>query len=189
LIGGHATVVPPHDELWSLNACYRWLPKPLLTRCTRWFELHNRAWLKGNYGKGREGKGSFADHVKALDKLRIPVYQWKPWPEIRQAIAYPKTTIELSTSHGRYHCGSFDWMVALAIHEEAFCRIDLYGIDLGPLDGEPISARPALEYWLGVAEGSGMTVTAYGGSLFSTFQLVQSRRQYGFEDVENVIYE
>ena len=187
LVGGHALQVPQYDEVWSLNACYRWLPKPLLRHCTRWFELHNRAWLKGNYAKSREAGKSFADHLKALNRLGIPVYQWKPWPEIRHAIEYPKRLVERWTPHGGYHCGSFDWMLALAITERSFSDIGFYGVDLGPLDGEPISARPALEYWCGVAEGQGITITTNGGSLFSTFQLVRSARQYGYDDVENVL--
>ena len=187
LAGGHALIVPAHDEIWSLNACYRWLPKSLLKRCTRWFELHNRDWLRQNYGQGKEGGASFHAHCQALDRLGIPVYQWKPWREIGEAIAYPKERVEQWTPHGRYHCGSFDWMVALAITERQFSTIDLYGVDLGPLDGEPLSARPALEYWLGVAEGQGIVVGGDSSSLFTTLQYRRSHDQYGFQDVENII--
>lgn len=138
----------------------------------------------------REGAGSFAAHVRALDRLAIPIYQWRRWAEITRSVVYPKATVERLVSHGGYHCGSFDWMMALAIQEGTIQDIHLYGVDLGPLDGEPLSARTALEYWIGVAEGRGMRVTVHPPtSLFATYQLIHSHRQYGYDNVDNVRYE
>lgn len=189
LLGGRAKDVGPHDEIWSLNACYRYLPESVTKRCTRWFELHRREWLERGYTRGTEGGKSFADHARSLDALNIPVYQWERWPEIRQSILYPREFVNNWTPHGTYHCGSFDWMVALAITERQFSSIHFYGMRIGPLDSEPISARPALEYWLGVAEGQGITVTTGDSpSLFATYQLVHSYDQYGYHNVDNVIY-
>ncbi len=186
--------VPYHKpgwELWSMNAMYGSKYNVLQEQDSkkgfsfhRWFELHRRAWLLKHYGQR-----GFKEHVRALDLMGIPVYVWgEPWPEISRSIEYPKEHVEAMVSHGRYHAGSFDWMLACALTlSSAFEEIHFYGADMGLFDGEPLSGRPALEYWCGVAEGRGIPIIAHGGSLFKVLQVVQSERQYGAEDVDNIL--
>jgi len=181
-------------ELWCMNALYGDKYHVLREADTkkgfsfhRWFELHRRAWLLKHYGKH-----GFKHHARALDLMGIPVMVWgEPWPEIAKSVEYPKEEVEALVPHGRYHAGSFDWMIALALtdNQSRFSggEIHLYGVDMGLFDGEPLSGRPALEYWCGVAEGRGMKVVAHGGSLFKVLQVVQSERQYGAEDLDNIL--
>lgn len=182
LIGGRLgqskDLPDPSMEWWSLNSVYRHIGDQVAACCSRWFELHNPAWLKK--------EKSLKEYIAKLNGYGMPVYTWKRWPLLTRNRIYPKRAVERLVPHGRYHCGSFDWMLALAIHE-GFKQIHLYGVDLGPVDGEPVSARCSLEYWAGVAEGRGIPVVAHGGALFKTFQFVKSERQYGYEDVDNVL--
>jgi hypothetical protein len=188
----------PGWELWSCNALYGtasnidyWIShKGWFFH--RWFELHTRRWLEKHYGKQ-----GFKQHLRALDMMGSTVYVWgEPWPEVSKSVEYPKEAVESVVPHGRYHAGSFDWMMALAVsmrnpyggvEDAQFGEIHLYGVDLGPLDGEPVSARPCLEYWCGVAEGGGITVVVHGGSLFHNFQYVMTEAQYGATDLDNVL--
>lgn len=108
----------------------------------------------------------------------IPVYLPKANTAVPAAAVYPKAKVEALTSHGTYHAGSFDWMVALAILE-GFKHIRITGVNFAN-GGEPISARPCLEYWLGVAEGWGIKTEVIGGDCFRIFHLTRSDVQYGF---------
>lgn len=108
----------------------------------------------------------------------IPVYLPKPNKLVPKATVYPRKQVEALTPRGEYHAGSFDWLVALAILE-GFTHIQITGVNFA-LGGEPISARPCLEYWIGVAEGRGIKVDVIGGDCFRIFHLVRSDIPYGF---------
>lgn len=108
----------------------------------------------------------------------IPVYLPKRHNLVPAAAVYPRAKVEALTPHGAYHAGSFDWMVALAILE-GFTHIRITGVNFAN-GGEPISARPCLEYWCGIAEGRGITVEIVGGDCFRIFHLTRSDTQYGF---------
>jgi hypothetical protein len=70
--------------------------------------------------------------------------------------------------------GSWDWLVAYAVHLGAV-EITLHGVYLS-LDSardEPISARACLEYWIGYAEGKG-PVGLFDCDLMYQYHLVRS---------------
>lgn len=169
----------PGTEVWSLNSAHEVLPG---VHFHRYFELHRRAYLQ------RYEMGNWEARLKWMRDLKrkdCPVYVWEVWPECKTARLYPKADVEQLTPHGRYHLGSFDWMVALAILE-GFETIKLFAVDFSR-GGEPIGARACLEYWLGFAEGRGIGVEVFGrGDLFKTYQLLRSDKQYGIEDVHLV---
>lgn len=157
-------------ERWGMNGLYRSLPVKYFDR---WFELH----AKGKAWGQRGWREPQADLVELSEQLTL--YLTGHERGIPLGVPYPLKQVEALTPHGSYHAGTFDYMVALAILEGA-TDIMVAGVDFGA-GGEPISARPCMEYWLGVAEGRGIKVTVNSGDLFRIFRLLRTTEQYGFD--------
>lgn len=168
-------------EFWGNNNLHNYMEQ---YPWSRWFQLHNRPYLEKHWAYG------MPNHLGwARQQRQLPFYVFEPrdWPDVRTARRFPVEAIWQLTSRGRYHAGSADWQVAYAILE-GFQEIHLYGWNLGPMDnGEPLSARACLEYWLGVAEGRGIKIHVAGDNLFRTYYYVRSKRQYGYHDLRNEI--
>lgn len=175
--------------MWGLNNCrFAWADK----LWTRFFNLHKYENLKRyNYDIDRDVQW-LVEHPDVL------FHTIDTWPELkysarqkiwdRQAIAnYFEGEIGCGVRND-YHCGSVDWMVAFALTLPEVTRIVLHGVSLLIEAGEPISARACLEYWCGVAAGSGVGVTcAPDCDLFAFYHLVKSNMVYGYDDTP--IYE
>lgn len=168
-------------ELWSLNDPVTAAGYAPRSSFTRWFQLHPPRYLAKHYTRGLQ---DLAMHWGERTGIRL--YMDQHYPEYPDSEPYPKEAVEQLSGHGWYHTSSFDWMLALAIHE-GFEEIAIYGCQFyswPAMNGEPISALQCLHYWVGVAEGRGIKVSVHGGGhLFSTIHLASytSRLQYGFE--------
>ena len=162
----------PEWECWGMNYLHTSM-KTTDYAWDRWFQLHKRQWLQLH-----EPDHFGLHHLWMMDQ-RIPIYVADEWPDVRSAVPYPKDEVE-AMPKGKYHAGSFDWMVAFAILKR-FKRIALYGVNLTG-GGEPLSARPCLEYWLGVAAGRGIEIEVHGGDTFRIYHLVRSNLQYGYDE-------
>jgi len=193
--GGHLVVPWTEEgwEFWGLNEqSRRQIGIPPLEHYDRWFQIHPPRYLERHYPEGmvdleawwgpqRVDDGSFVGRS-------IPLYMDRAYMQYPDSVAYPKEEAEALTSHGWYHASSLDWMVALAILEGfEHILVAAAGFDSFPVtNGEPLSARPCLEYWSGVAEGRGIEVEYAGpsGHMFQILHMVtlQSRHQYGFDD-------
>jgi len=160
-----------HPEVWSCNGL-----NSDTSGLARMFELHNRAYLKAVHA-------DFADYERRLQHLsaEIAVYTFRPWPKM-PSVLYPKPAVERLSPLGQWHCGTFDWMIALAILEQR-PLIRLWGIGFSRC-GEPIGAPACSAYWVGLAQGRGIAVEFYRCDTFGkTYQLLESERQYGYEDM------
>lgn len=181
-------------EYWTLNAIrpawtgerYQDLIHRVVyhegVRWARAFNLHRFKHLKRDCPQY-----IYADSTWARHHPSVPFYVVDAWPKgyLPKQVIYPRAALA-KQPQGAYHAGSFDMLVALAVHLGAR-EIALYGIALNMESGEPISARACLEYWCGYAAGRGVKVTVDGGSdLFRQFHLVKSRTYYGFDDVKLV---
>jgi hypothetical protein len=175
-------------EVWGLNAVHpAWVP-----RWDRRLNLHTYANLRRYKWKEeyfqREVEWSAANPG-------APYYTLDEWPEPHKLAGwqqFPAETMMDLMVRGRYHCGSFDWMVAFAIwlNERGAGRIiheiELHGVHMS--SGVPISARACLEYWCGRAEGAGIKISlAEDAHLFDFYHLVRSDLIYGIHDTP--IYE
>lgn len=162
-------------ERWGFNSGYALFPHHLGYRFTRFFELHLRSYF---------GDAEWAAHRASLQVLAVDIPVYLPRRGmVPGAVTFPRRALEqaLAVRSGRagYHAGSFDWLVAYAIHLGA-PEIHLHGVNFAR-GGEPISARPCLEYWLGVAEGLGIATAVWGDTdLFRIFHLARSNTPYGF---------
>lgn len=145
--------VPMGDgaEVWGLNQLYQIWPE-ISDRWTRWFEMHDFDFMK-------KWKPAYIDW---LAKQTRPIYMQKHHPEIPASVEYPRAEINaflgqrFGFSHD-YFTSSFSYMLAVALHEH-FEKVGLYGIGLIE-DGECIYERAGLEYLVGIAQGSGVSVT------------------------------
>ncbi|HKI82642.1 MAG TPA: hypothetical protein VKA04_13415, partial [Pseudodesulfovibrio sp.] len=149
----------------------------------RWFQLHPPHYLARHYPEGLEDLARWW-----TVKHNIPCYMDRAYVGYPDSVAFPKAEVEALTPRGWYHASSMDWMLALAILD-GFEKILLAGVRFSTFpiaDGEPLSARPCMEYWTGVAEGRGIEVEYAGprGHMFRVLHMVtmQSRHQYGFDD-------
>lgn len=175
----------PGWEFWGLNDAPTSNGWPPIEAHTRWFQLHNPQYMRKHYPKGID---ELARHWGG--ERGVILYMDRHYPEYPESVAYPKTQVEelLPYSFGRYHTSSFDWMVALAIHE-GFTTIHLHGVEFGAFPytaGEPISGRACLEFWMGVAAGRGVDIALgpqHMGDMFLTTHMARFRSttQYGFE--------
>lgn len=144
----------------------------------RMFELHRRNYLRMVLGR------SFTSYVDTLRDIsqRKTLMLIEPWKELPAASLYPIKRVE-ALPHGRWHTSSFDWMLACAI-AEGYRDITIAGMRF-QRGGEPLGAPACISYWVGYAIGQGVRIHVMEDcdTLFKTYQLVESERQYGREDV------
>jgi len=137
----------PAWEMWALNDAYLSLAPAHMGRVTRWFELHQNTALTQHRRP--------ANHWLTLAALGIPVYTFARLPRIEHQVLYPLEAIERAMPRAYFAC-TFSYQIALALFEGA-TAIGLYGT---PLVGnrEALVERPCVEWWLGYAEGKGVTI-------------------------------
>jgi len=163
----------PDVEVWGINAIRKkWVP-----RWDRMFNIHKYELLL-HYGWPVD-----VDAEWASEHPEIPFYTADKWPDGRMSRAkiFPRTEMSYMP-RSNYHCNSFDWLIAFAIHNK-FDAVHLHGcqVSLDPM--EQLSARACIEYWAGYAEASGTKIfTAKDCNLFYAFHFVQSKRVYGYDD-------
>jgi len=174
---GEATSYDKTWEIWGLNAIRpRWIK-----RWHRMFNLHRFAHLERDCPEYID-----ADATWSRRNPKVPFYvvdSWKGW--LANQILFPQKELA-KMPRGNYHAGSFDWMVAFAIHLKAEI-ISLHGIGLNLESNEPISARACLEYWCGYAQGRGIAVWIdHHSDPFHQYHIVKSDSVYGYDDVRLV---
>ncbi len=145
-----ANKLDPDVEIWSLNRCYTFL-----NRWDRWYELHEEELFSGRTGL-RE-----SDYIDLLKGSKVPVYMRHPDTDIPMARQFPMDDM-LASGLRPYFTTSISYMIAHAIYEhdlgDRIKEIFLYGIDMSAFS-EYSYQRPSVEYWCGVAEGRGITIT------------------------------
>lgn len=159
-------------EFWCINN----VRPAIVDRWDRWFNLHHYDTLR------REWKSGLAQEL-ALAHLdpEVPCYVLESWKgKLPNERIFPLKALE-KMPRGSYHCGSFDWLVAYALHLKAR-EIAIFGAYLAFEHGEPMSAHPCLEYWIGYAQGRGCNVKVYDSGLFYNYRLVRDKRRYGYDD-------
>jgi hypothetical protein len=143
-------------EIWGVNDLYAYVP-----RVTRIFEIHHLEGL---------AKRRNPNHIPFMQQTKIPIYMWDVNPQFPASVAMPRE--EIFARFGMYYTSSIAWMLALAIYENSCqvdingrsqwvanpdCEIALFGIDM-QASSEYASQRPAVEYYIGIAESMGFKV-------------------------------
>src|SRR5690242_9486881 len=158
---------PFEDPAWTVGVhpcCHTVLPHGY--EPDFWFDLHPPSCFTTQ-------KGWHRDYYGWLKKLRQPIFMQKDWPEIPNAIRFPKERI--LAEFRKYFTNHVAWMIALAMTEGA-THIGVFGCEYSS-DQERGLQRGSLEYWLGRFEGSGGHVVLPPGSTL----LNKPKELYGYE--------
>lgn len=166
----------PEWEVWGFNARQRHL---VLSDFDRWFNVHDHDWMA-------EHDPWWAYDVDVWqDQTWVPYYcQAQDAYRYASGRPFPREEIMAAFPRGDYHASSLDWLAAAALYAGfrhiKFCGVGFLGAEA---PREPFAARACLEYWLGLAEGRGVTTRVERNrcDLFRTGQLVLSDRQYGWD--------
>lgn len=164
------------DEVWSLNTMHHVWPE-LEQAADLWFDLHKRSVNESRNPEQNEW-------LKQADGPPVLIQQeYEDYPRGRR---FPADEIRSEFRRGGYHASSVDWIIAYA----ALKGVDvlrLYGVDVFAA-GLPVSARPCMEYWAGVAEERGTTVRVETESaLFSILTRAKIDEEYGYDDYRHLI--
>jgi len=152
-------------EFWGVNEM--WADKAV-KKTDVLFELHDLKWIK-------EGK-KIKDHYKWLcENETIPVFMQSHYPEIPMSIPFPRDI--LKQAFRVYYTNTISWEIALAIHL-GFEEIRIYGVNMATAE-EYAGQRPSVEYYIGLAEGKGISVY-----IPPECDLLKCMYDYGFEDGE-----
>ncbi len=163
----------PAWELWPVNNLHLFL-KPE-QQATRWFDLHSAKTIEED-----------APHVEWLRSTDTPVYLWANAirDDYKSSVPFPMEHIDAyfeGLFGHEYYTNSVSYLIAYAIYclkttgDGTGC-IGLWGIDMA--QGTEYSAqRPSCEYWLGIAEGGGLTV-----HIAERADLLKAIGQYGRDE-------
>ena len=166
LVGNAPTVhhTPWDDPTWEIWAHAS--SAPYCERVDRYFDLHpKKFWVKGKKWE--------PNYYRWLKQLDTPIFMQRHYHEIPRSIAYPKTRV--LSEFRRYFTSQAAWMIALAL-TEGVTHIGLFGVHYAN-DQEHAAQRAGAEYWLGVAEGRGVTLVLPEGNPI----LRTPSRLYGYE--------
>ena len=168
-----------NTDYWMLNG-QQMGPIGKLVRPTAVFNLHKLKLLQ-QYGYDLVPEARW--HLR---NKRVPFFTMDRWHKKIRTRNFPVQPL-FAMPNGRYHCGSFDWLVAYGI----LCRykeIELHGINLCLEGSEPMASQACLEFWCCYAMAKGIKVTATKDStLFCYIHKVLTNRIYGWDDAP--IYE
>lgn len=136
-------------EVWSLNHNHPYIPKDCWSL---WIDIHDPQW---SATKGLKPE-VWADQERFLKTSHgKPIYMQRHYPEYPDSVAYPREEI-VKRFGRRYFTSAMAYLIALALFEGCE-EIGLFGADMRG-DEEYATQRPAVEYWLGRAEGMGVKV-------------------------------
>lgn len=115
---------------------------------TAWFDMHREEiW--------RQPKPWRDEYPAWLAARQAPIVMQEAWEDIPASVAYPRAAIAAAFPGAPFH-GTFDWMMALAIHWGA---TDILCHGAGYTSAHEFHfQRPAAWYWIGVARGRGIAV-------------------------------
>lgn len=161
-------------QIWGLNLSGPTFLWQSYLGISKWFHIHKRDDLVKEIP---DHVTQFEDWAKMHEEIEFVLLE--PWKELPNATIFPHEELR-KQPRGSYHCSSFDWMIAYALHLGAK-EIMLAGVQMRNSE-EPISATPCIEYWCGYAEGRGCKVTVTPDcDLFYNYHLVRSRYAYGYD--------
>ena len=167
---------PYDDPEWSVAGCNNLHAQPgmeeLWPKCDGWYDLHDLGTVTGTDLLDVNQKQAAEVHTQWLREghkpcFVMPAVRQPDWPS---ALDFPRDEIlAWAQAQGiagwRYFTNSVSWMIAHCLFvcvQNGWDRnggeIALYGIDMAQ-SSEYGSQRPSCEYWLGVAEGAGLTLT------------------------------
>jgi len=155
------------DEVWTINY-YNEMPGIVPDRV---FDIHDLYWYRDSADKIPKHKKHWEEHLLKEKPFRF--YAPLEYPDIPGVEVYPihdvadnllsnfwRGTVDKYEMINKFFTSSFDYIMALAIHE-GFERIELYGWSMGWFNSSETEYRyqlPGLAFWNGMALGRGINV-------------------------------
>jgi hypothetical protein len=171
----HWHLAPLNDPGWQIWGLSRLFADPRLTRWDVWFEIHRLDEIcKSWEAEPAQIEAARRTYFGWLAEQKKPIYVREQTPSIPSGIRYPIEEVLRVFPRG-YFTNTVSYMIALAICMKP-AEIGVWGVDMAMSD-EYAAQRPSVEYFLGVAEGSGIKVT-----LPQECTLLKTHRLYGLED-------
>lgn len=135
---------PDGIEIWGLNHAHAVFSPQVLSKFTRWFQIHPYQEMAARQLEEHK-------HLEWLAQAKIPVYLDEVRPEVPTSVAYPRAEVLrfLKMEDMDYLTSTVSYMLALALME-GFRTVRLLGIDLSTKE-EYIRERPNFEFLLGIA--------------------------------------
>ena len=170
---GHAHKAPfadPAVEKWGINQLWKRLPEK---HFDRWFELHDLY----KFYHANPGHQDFLRRFDGPVYVRAQDYALAREWGIETAQPFPHTVI--LEQFRPYFNNTVSWLIAMAITMRPEW-LGLYGVDMAQdhalLAAEYGEQRPSCEYFIGLAEASGIPVELADGS-----DLLHASHLYGYE--------
>ena len=156
-----------YDEVWALNSMAFFPGCEDIDRLYVMDDFEHRLPYYNNNELG--------ESLKGYEKRIITSRVYEGWPTAER-FPVEDCVQEFGLPLGIAMYSSPDWMIAHAIMD-GFTSIDLFGVD----NQEQASAEMSLSTskWIGVAQGRGITVNAYKGSLHQFSTNVAFGHEYG----------
>lgn len=156
-----------HDLTWTVQ---------------QWYD-HYMLWMPGFYGpnallaKAQARVEQVPPVLKRVKELKIPLYSTAKYKGVPTSKLYP---IKKVSEHfqRRYFASTVDYAFVLALFE-GFERIDIYGVKMS-FNEEYAHQLRSFHYWIGKAEGIGVTVDIHGKEV-AVLQ-TQNNRMYGYNE-------
>ena len=170
-----APYTDPEVERWGINQLWKVaVDKPF----DRWFELHSLYEFYHSNPGHKEFLKQFAGPVYVREQDYPLALKWG----IKNAQPFPHRVI--LDNFRPYFTNTISWLLALAIMMRPEW-LGMYGVDMAQdnvLVAEYSEQRPSCEYFLGIAEGTGITLEIPNGC-----DLLGGSHLYGYEDSGRVL--
>ncbi len=174
--GCHHYPLLPHEEaqweLWGCNALWHTaFDEQDQFRADRWFEMHPHF-------------AQSPSDLASLQRAPVDVYvlSWRDQSWVPRAVCYPRQCLAERQDTKASYASTFAYQIALAVWQ-GFSTIRLAGIYMNQ-GREALSERPNLLYWIGLAEGLGVTVELWTCDP----DLVRHPYLYGYHYTEEKAY-
>jgi len=166
-------------ECWGINQLWKILPEQAAAgKFDRWFELHSLFDFYHANPNHQQFLRDFTGPVYVREQDYALALEWG----IDTAVPFPHRMI--LDNFRPYFNNTISWLTALAIMMRPK-KLGLYGVDMAQdhiLAAEYSEQRPSCEYFLGLAEASGIEVTIPNGS-----DLLATSHLYGYEDSGRIL--
>ena len=169
-----APYTDPEVETWGINQLWKVVDK----KFDRWFELHSLYEFYHSNPGHKEFLQQFEGPVYVREEDYTLALKWG----IKNAQPFPHRVI--LDNFRPYFTNTISWLLALAIMMRPEW-LGIYGVDMAQdnvLVAEYSEQRPSCEYFLGIAEGTGIELDIPNGC-----DLLGGTHLYGYEDSGRVL--
>ena len=174
-------------EVWGLNTSHLKIPR--IDRLFIADKISDKTDIKNGYYieqfGAKIGEKVLIDeegYKERIRKMNLPFVSCHPYPDVPTYEPYPIKEI-YKMFGAAYFANCIAYMLAYALYKE-FNEIELWGVKQG-MQTEYFFHKGSIEFWIGMAVGSGVNVRIMGDSMLL---MTPNKQLYGYRDfLENVL--